>query len=139
MKFTEERSRSAIIHVSPFNSEKKRAGVAVAVSDSDVHVHWKGAAEIVLALCTSWIGADGSIHEMTPDKVNQLRKFIEDMAEQSLRCIAFAYRNLDLEDVPSEEQRINWQLPDNDLTLIGIAGMKVYVQEFANGKLCCVF
>ncbi|RLN09743.1 calcium-transporting ATPase 8, plasma membrane-type-like [Panicum miliaceum] len=93
-------------------------------SDSDVHVHWKGAAEIVLALCTSWIGADGLIHEMTPDKVNQLKKFIEDMAEQSLRCIAFAYRNLGLEDVPSEEQRINWQLPDNDLTLIGIAGMK---------------
>jgi len=124
MKFTEERSRSAIIHVSPFNSEKKRAGVAVAVSDSDIHVHWKGAAEIVLALCTRWIGADGSIHEMTPDKVNQLKKFIEDMAEQSLRCIAFAYRNLGLEDLPSEEQRINWQLPDNDLTLIGIVGMK---------------
>ncbi|CAL4971071.1 unnamed protein product [Urochloa decumbens] len=124
MKFVEERSRSAIIHVSPFNSEKKRAGVAVAVRDSDVHVHWKGAAEIVLGLCTSWIDVDGSIHEMTPDKANQLKKFIEDMAEQSLRCIAFAYRNLDLEDVPSEEQRINWQLPDNDLILIGIAGMK---------------
>lgn len=61
-------------------------------------------------------------------QANQLKKFIEDMAEQSLRCIAFAYRNLDLEDVPSEEQRINWQLPDDDLTLIGIAGMKVYVQ-----------
>jgi hypothetical protein len=29
MKFAEERSRSSIIHVSPFNSEKKRAGVAV--------------------------------------------------------------------------------------------------------------
>ena len=72
-------------------------------------------------------------------QVNQLKKFIEDMAEKSLRCIAFAYRNLGLEDVPSEEQRINWQLPDNDLTLIGIAGMKVYVQEFANGKLCCIF
>ncbi|CAM0147298.1 unnamed protein product [Urochloa decumbens] len=124
MKFVEERSRSAIIHVSPFNSEKKRAGVAVSVRDSDVHVHWKGAAEIVLGLCTSWIDVDGSIHEMTPDKANQLKKFIEDMAEQSLRCIAFAYRNLDLEDVPSEEQRINWQLPDNDLILIGIAGMK---------------
>ncbi|CAN6246980.1 unnamed protein product [Urochloa humidicola] len=124
MKFVEERSRSAIIHVSPFNSERKCAGVAVAVRDSDVHVHWKGAAEIVLGLCTSWIDMDGSIHEMTPDKANQLKKFIEDMAEQSLRCIAFAYRNLDMEDVPSEEQRINWQLPDNDLILIGIAGMK---------------
>ncbi|XP_066329647.1 calcium-transporting ATPase 5, plasma membrane-type-like isoform X7 [Miscanthus floridulus] len=124
MKFAEERSRSSIIHVSPFNSEKKRAGVAVVARDSDVHVHWKGAAEIVLSLCTSWLDVDGSPHEMTPDKANQLKKLIEDMAEQSLRCIAFAYRNLDLKDVPSEEQRINWQLPDNELTLIGIIGMK---------------
>ncbi|KAJ1278139.1 hypothetical protein BS78_04G056500 [Paspalum vaginatum] len=124
MKFTEERSRSAISHVSPFNSEKKRAGVAVVVRDSDVHVHWKGAAEIVLALCTRWLDTDGSTREMTPDKANQLKKLIEDMAGQSLRCIGFAYRNLDLKDVPSEEQRISWQLPDNDLTFIGVAGMK---------------
>ncbi|XP_062223931.1 calcium-transporting ATPase 5, plasma membrane-type-like isoform X2 [Phragmites australis] len=123
MKFAEERSKSAIIHVSPFNSEKKRAGVAVIARVSDVHIHWKGAAEVVLALCTSWLDVDGSTHEMTPDKANQFKKYIEDMAEQSLRCVAFAYRNLDLKDVPSEEQRINWQLPDNNLTLIGIVGM----------------
>jgi Ca2+-transporting ATPase len=111
-------------------------------------VHWKGAAEIVLALCTNWLDVDGSIHKMTPDKANhlehflrfnyvvpcltlvfqanQFKKYIEDMAEQSLRCVAFAYRNLDPKDIPSEEQRINWQLPDNDLTLIGIVGMKVH-------------
>lgn len=124
MKFAVERSKSAIIHVSPFNSEKKRGGVAVIGRDSDVHVHWKGAAEIVLALCTNWLDAEGSTHEMTPDKANHFRKYIEDMAEQSLRCVAFAYRNLDSKDIPSEEQRINWQLPDNDLTLIGIVGMK---------------
>ncbi|OEL37477.1 Calcium-transporting ATPase 8, plasma membrane-type [Dichanthelium oligosanthes] len=92
--------------------------------DSNVHVHWKGAAEIVLDLCTSWIDVDGSTHEMTTDKANELKKFVEDMAEQSLRCIAFAYRNLGLEDVPSEEQKLSWKLPDNDLTLIGIVGMK---------------
>jgi Ca2+-transporting ATPase len=40
--------------------------------DSDVHVHWKGAAEIVLALCTSWLDVDGSTHVMTPDKVETL-------------------------------------------------------------------
>jgi hypothetical protein len=34
-----------------------------------IRLHWKGAAEIVLALCTSWIDVDGSSHEMTPDKV----------------------------------------------------------------------
>lgn len=114
-------------------------------------MHWKGAAEIVLALCTNWLDAEGSTHEMTPDKVNDIhnlfgfnsiipclslvfqanhfRKYIEDMAEQSLRCVAFAYRNLDSKDIPSEEQRINWQLPDNDLTLIGIVGMKVHGQD----------
>uniref|UniRef100_A0ACD5V6V2 Uncharacterized protein n=2 Tax=Avena sativa TaxID=4498 RepID=A0ACD5V6V2_AVESA len=95
-----------------------------ALRDSDVHVHWKGAAEIVLALCTNWLDVDGSTHEMTPDEANQFKKYIEDMAEQSLRCVAFAYRNLDMKDIPSEEQRISWQLPDNDLTLIGIVGMK---------------
>ncbi|KAM3228184.1 hypothetical protein ACQJBY_059717 [Aegilops geniculata] len=124
MKFALERSKSAIIHVSPFNSEKKRGGVAVIGRDSDVHVHWKGAAEIVLALCKIWLDVDGSTHEMTPDKANHFRKYIEDMAEQSLRCVAFAYRNLDPKDIPNEEQRINWELPDNDLTLIGIVGMK---------------
>jgi hypothetical protein len=31
MNFMEERSKSIILHVSPFNSEKKRAGVAVLV------------------------------------------------------------------------------------------------------------
>lgn len=71
-------------------------------------------------------------------QANQLKKLIEDMAEQSLRCIAFAYRNLDLKDVPSEEQIINWQLPDNELTLIGIIGMKVYAHEIASIELCCL-
>ncbi|KAG8058243.1 hypothetical protein GUJ93_ZPchr0002g25593 [Zizania palustris] len=124
MKFVEERSKSAIVHVSPFNSEKKRGGVAVIVRDSDIHVHWKGAAEIVLSLCTNWLTVDGTRHEMTPDKANQFKKYIEEMAEESLRCVAFAYTNLELEHVPSEEERINWELPDNDLTLIGIVGMK---------------
>ncbi|KAF0906129.1 hypothetical protein E2562_009120 [Oryza meyeriana var. granulata] len=124
MKFAEEKSKSSIIHVSPFNSEKKRGGVAVILSDSDIHVHWKGAAEIVLALCTNWLDVDGTSHEMTPDKANQFKKYIEEMAEESLRCVAFAYRNLDLGDVPNEEERINWELPDNDLTFIGIVGMR---------------
>jgi P-type Ca2+ transporter type 2C len=53
------------------------------------------------------------------------------MAEQSLRCVAFAYKTIDLKDVPSEEQIINWALPDNDLTLIGIVGMKVYMSRFS--------
>ncbi|KAJ4748347.1 Calcium-transporting ATPase [Rhynchospora pubera] len=64
MRFDEVRSKSSIIHASPFNSEKKRGGVAVRVGDSDVRVHWKGAAEIILDLCTSWIDSSGAKHEI---------------------------------------------------------------------------
>lgn len=51
------------------------------------------------------------------------------MAEESLRCVAFAYRTLDLNYVPNEEERINWELPDNELALIGIVGMKVHAKQ----------
>ncbi|KAJ3707985.1 hypothetical protein LUZ61_011690 [Rhynchospora tenuis] len=123
MKFNEVRSKSSIIHASPFNSEKKRGGVAVLVGDSDVHVHWKGAAEIILDLCTSWIDASGTKHDMT-SHVEKFKKQIEDMAAKSLRCVALAYKPLDLKEVPNEEQRDNWSLPENDLILLAIVGMK---------------
>ncbi|KAG6509192.1 hypothetical protein ZIOFF_034583 [Zingiber officinale] len=101
MNFDDARSKSSIIHVFPFNSEKKRAGVAIQLSDSEVHVHWKGAAEI-----------------------NEFYKCIEDMAAVSLRCMAFAYRPLDLKEIPNEEHRGDWSLPEDHLILLAIVGMK---------------
>ncbi|KAG1326882.1 putative Calcium-transporting ATPase 5, plasma membrane-type [Cocos nucifera] len=124
MNFDHARSKSSILHVFPFNSEKKRGAVAVHVGGSEVHVHWKGAAEIVLATCSHWLDADGSAQPMTSDKVDAFKKSIEDMAAVSLRCVAFAYKTFDLEKVPNEEQRDNWQLPEDDLILLGIVGIK---------------
>ncbi|KAJ4748002.1 Calcium-transporting ATPase [Rhynchospora pubera] len=123
MRFDEVRSKSSIIHASPFNSEKKCGGVAVRMGDSDVRVHWKGAAEIILDLCTSWIDASGAKHDMAPHVV-KFKKQIEDMAAKSLRCVALAYKPLDLKEVPNEEERDNWPLPENDLILLAIVGMK---------------
>lgn len=37
--------------------------------DSQVRVHWKGAAEIVLALCTRFIDANDDVKAMDEDKV----------------------------------------------------------------------
>ncbi len=39
--------------------------------DSQVHIHWKGAAEIILALCTGYIDANDHIVPMDEDKVCQ--------------------------------------------------------------------
>ncbi|KAJ6853980.1 calcium-transporting ATPase 8, plasma membrane-type-like [Iris pallida] len=124
MKFADVRLKSSILHVFPFNSEKKRGGVAVQLSDSMVHIHWKGAAELVLASCTSWLDNNGLVEPMTPDKMNEFTKSVEDMAAVSLRCVALAYRLFDLQNVPSEEQRDNWKLPEDDLILLAIVGIK---------------
>ncbi|PUZ48775.1 hypothetical protein GQ55_7G273800 [Panicum hallii var. hallii] len=124
MKFNETRSKSSILHVFPFNSEKKRGGVAVHLGGPEVHIHWKGAAEIMLDSCTSWLDTDGSKHSMTPEKVAEFKKFIEDMATASLRCVAFAYRTYEMDDVPNEDQRDEWQLPEDNLIMLGIVGIK---------------
>ncbi|XP_039142394.1 calcium-transporting ATPase 5, plasma membrane-type-like [Dioscorea cayenensis subsp. rotundata] len=123
MKFDVARSESSILHVFPFNSEKKRGGVAVDAGDSKVHVHWKGAAEIVLASCSSWLDANGLVQTIDNEE-STLKKVIEDMAAKSLRCIAFAYGSYGLEIVPNEEERDTWKLPENNLVLLAIVGIK---------------
>ncbi|KAK8936710.1 Calcium-transporting ATPase 8, plasma membrane-type [Platanthera zijinensis] len=124
MKFAEARSKTSILQVFPFNSEKKRGGVAVHVAGSEVHVHWKGAAEMVLVSCSSWMDLNGQVQEMTPNQMDYFKKSIGDMAAVSLRCVAIAYRLYEMGNVPKEEERDSWALPENDLVLLGIVGIK---------------
>ncbi|KAL1541478.1 Calcium-transporting ATPase 10, plasma membrane-type [Salvia divinorum] len=125
MDFLSVRSDSVIIHAFPFNSEKKRGGVAIRVSDSEVHVHWKGAAEIVLACCTNYIDTDDHVVPLDEDELSSYKKAIEDMAAGSLRCVAIAYRPYDAKSVPSTAEELeNWQLPESDLILLAIVGIK---------------
>ncbi|KAL4652717.1 hypothetical protein ACB092_01G251500 [Castanea dentata] len=124
MNFEAIRSESSVIHVFPFNSDKKRGGVALQL-DSQIHIHWKGAAEIVLASCTQYIDAVGQLVAMDENKAMYFKKAIGDMASGSLRCVAFAYRLYEVEKVPStEEQLAQWALPDDDLVLLAIVGIK---------------
>lgn len=58
-------------------------------------------------------------------QLNQFSKQIEDMAAISLRCVAFAYKTDNVENIPDEENREQWVLPEDDLIFIGVAGIKV--------------
>lgn len=62
-------------------------------------------------------------------QADEFKKDIEDMAARSLRCVAFAYRPFELDNVPSEEQRVNWVLPEDNLILLAIVGIKVCAGE----------
>ncbi|XP_027925813.1 calcium-transporting ATPase 9, plasma membrane-type-like isoform X5 [Vigna unguiculata] len=124
MNFDFIRSNSTILHVFPFNSAKKRGGVAVKLPDNVVHVHWKGAAEIVLGTCTQYLDSDGHLKSIEEEKIF-FKNGIEDMAAQSLRCVAIAYRSYDIEKVPSNEEELNqWSLPEHELVLLAIVGIK---------------
>ncbi|KAL9377225.1 hypothetical protein Peur_031345 [Populus x canadensis] len=125
MNFDAVRSESNVIHVFPFNSEKKKGGVALQLPDSQVHIHWKGAAEIVLASCTKYVDASGNTVPLDQDKVLFFKKAIEDMACSSLRCVSIAYRTYDMDKVPADEQQLTqWVIPQDDLVLLAIIGIK---------------
>ncbi|KAF3775952.1 Calcium-transporting ATPase 10 plasma membrane-type [Nymphaea thermarum] len=125
MRFEDLRSQSSVVQVFPFNSEKKRGGVAIQLSESDIHIHWKGAAELVLDSCTQYLDQDGSVQQINPDKMNEFKHVIEKMAGESLRCVAFGFRQCDVKKAPvSMEQRKQWVIPDDGLVLLAIVGIK---------------
>ncbi|KAL6883433.1 hypothetical protein ACP4OV_010847 [Aristida adscensionis] len=105
-----------VLHVEAFNSDKKRSGVLVRDNATGaVIAHWKGAAEMILASCSAYVGADGVARELGAEQRTNLEKVISDMAAASLRCIAFAYKQVD-----GEHSGID----DEGLTLLGFVGLK---------------
>ncbi|KAL4384553.1 hypothetical protein GQ457_15G029500 [Hibiscus cannabinus] len=125
MNFDAVRSSSSILHVFPFNSEKKRGGVAIRLPDSKVRIHWKGAAEIVLAACTWYVDANGETVAMDKEKVAFFEKTIQTTAAGSLRCVAIAYRSYESEKVPTNEEELaRWTLPEDDLCFLAVVGIK---------------
>ncbi|KAH8501917.1 hypothetical protein H0E87_016618 [Populus deltoides] len=124
MKFDVLRAESKILHVFPFNSEKKRGGVAIQTADSKVHIHWKGAAEMVLASCTGYLDSNGSLQSIDKE-MDFFKVAIDDMAACSLRCVAIAYRPYELDKVPTDEESLGkWVLPEDELVLLAIVGIK---------------
>ncbi|XP_071720668.1 calcium-transporting ATPase 12, plasma membrane-type-like [Rutidosis leptorrhynchoides] len=105
-----------ILQVETFNSEKKRSGVSIKKNEDDIiHVHWKGAAEMVLAMCSRYYRKDGLTESINHEERARFESIIEGMAASSLRCIAFAHK----EDKAAEKS-----VSGDELTLLGIVGIK---------------
>ncbi|KAK6161485.1 hypothetical protein DH2020_004866 [Rehmannia glutinosa] len=108
-----------ILHVEAFNSVKKRSGVLMKKFDQDdtYHVHWKGAAEMILAMCSHYYDSDGKTKAFDDDERLRFNQIIQGMAASSLRCIAFAHKQV------SEVKGQNL-FQENELTLMGLIGLK---------------
>ena len=127
MKMETLKKNCTILHIEAFNSEKKRSGISIrSKSDNTIHVHWKGAAEIILSMCSSYYDASGSTNEMDDDERTIFEQIIEGMAASSLRCLALAHKQIpddqeehDIGVGPSQKL-----IKEDSLSLIGLVGIK---------------
>ena len=114
MDIDEQKLSFEILRVEAFNSQKKRSGVLVnRVTDKTIHIHWKGAAEIILAMCSYCYNKSGIVEVMSDEKRVHFGGIIRGMAAKSLRCIAFAYKQTQQE-----------KLEETGMILLGLVGLK---------------
>ncbi|KAL0545568.1 hypothetical protein IC582_015455 [Cucumis melo] len=116
--FQEERQKSKITRVEPFNSVKKRMGVVLELPAGGFRVHSKGASEIVLASCDKVLDSDGEAVPLNEESINFLKETIEEFAGEALRTLCLAY--MDIEGGYNPESPI----PACGYTCIGIVGIK---------------
>ncbi|CAL0303230.1 unnamed protein product [Lupinus luteus] len=108
-----------VLQVEAFNSKKKMSGVVIRRKvDNTIHAHWKGAAEMVLKMCSRYYDESGILKDLDNTNRLMLEQIIQGMAASSLRCIAFAHTTVD----NNEEQ--NKKVKEEGLTLLGLVGIK---------------
>eukprot|EP00002_Diphylleia_rotans_P019864 TRINITY_DN383_c0_g1_i2.p1 TRINITY_DN383_c0_g1~~TRINITY_DN383_c0_g1_i2.p1 ORF type:complete len:984 (+),score=239.28 TRINITY_DN383_c0_g1_i2:185-3136(+) len=101
-----------------FSSARKRMSTLVHVSNgaTPYRLHTKGASEIVLGLCETYISASGEILPLEKNK-DMILTNITRMAKLGLRTLVVGYK--DITAIPGEEED-----PENNLTFIGLIGIK---------------
>ncbi|MBA0742385.1 hypothetical protein Gogos_015449 [Gossypium gossypioides] len=123
LNIDESKQSCEIIHVEAFNSEKKRSGVLIRRSNNKrvLATHWKGAAEMLLAMCSCYYDKKGVSKFMNEDERAHIGMVIESMAAKSLRCIAFATSDVTVTDGNEENHT---KLEETGLTWLGLVGLK---------------
>ncbi|GJP56165.1 hypothetical protein CLOM_g15215 [Closterium sp. NIES-68] len=120
--FDEVRAGVEVVRVDPFNSKRKRMAVVVKLPDGTHRVHWKGAAEIILGMCSTAVGRDGMAAPLTH---GELDATILSFANSALRTLSVAYRDLTPAEVPANGVWTDdTPVPDSGLTLLGVVGIK---------------
>lgn len=99
----------------PFNSERKRMST-VHKHGSKYLVATKGATEMVLARCTTYVNASGAVVKLTPGAKQTILKNNNKLAGQALRVLAFATKVTSA--TPKGEHNI-----ESGLTFVGLQAM----------------
>ncbi|KAB1202996.1 putative calcium-transporting ATPase 13, plasma membrane-type [Morella rubra] len=81
MAIEEVKHHHETLHVEVFNSQKKRSGVLVKRNrEKYMDTHWKGAAEMILAMHSTYYDREGMLKAMDEEERLQLETIIKNMA-----------------------------------------------------------
>ncbi|CAK9165030.1 unnamed protein product [Ilex paraguariensis] len=106
-----------ILEIEPFSSENRQSGVLISKNgDNTIHVHRKGAPEVIIPLCSHYYETTGTVKVINKSARVLLDQILEGMAENGLRCIAFAHRKTSIRDY--------FTFSRQQLILLGLVGLK---------------
>ncbi|MEU2102181.1 cation-transporting P-type ATPase [Nocardia sp. NPDC019255] len=111
-----ERSRQRLFHFDPI---RKRMSTVDADETGRLRVHVKGAPESLLPLCTAELGSDGRIRSLSEQRRAQLAERVDSRAEQGLRMLAVADRDVAAPAAPQDRDQA-----ERDLVLLGLVAME---------------
>ena len=94
------------------------------LANGKYRVYCKGAAEMVLAICTARLNEQGGVEPMTDKKDEE--KLIRELAAEALRTICLAYKDVDAGNLNSIEEIDG---VEKDLTMIAIVGIEDPVRK----------
>lgn len=103
------RNKYKILKNIPFNSTTKKMTVVVELeADKRVRVFTKGASECIIDDCSSMIDKGNQVVDLDLNKREKMKDTtLKNMAQQALRTIALAYKDLSFEEykrqLPEEE------------------------------------
>ncbi len=100
----------------PFSSERKRMTTVHKMDDSRWMAFMKGAPEVVLDKCSYMFEGD-EITELTPEKRAQILETNKEMAQDALRVLSVAYRELQIGSALDAEHI------EADMVFLGLIGM----------------
>jgi Ca2+-transporting ATPase len=104
------------IHILPFNFERKRMSTIHQLKEG-LAIYTKGAPRNVLDLCTK-VYLDGKVEALTLENLQCIEARIHEFANEGLRVIAAAYREIPKSDYKKEVDI------ERDLIFVGLAAMR---------------
>ncbi|HEY8504423.1 MAG TPA: cation-translocating P-type ATPase, partial [Gemmataceae bacterium] len=107
-----------------FSSERKRMTTVIRYGGGLVALV-KGAPELLMEQCRTYLTADGRVEELTPAAREAFAKLLSDATGAAMRTLAFAYSRLPA-DMPEDEDAIHARRAeiDRDLVFVGFVAIR---------------